>query len=148
MQPISLFTIGYENKKIEEFVDRLQQVGVSVVIDVREVPISRKPGFSKSRLREYLEQFNIKYIHTKELGSPKELRKKLYEDTNYEYFFNGYKEYLRTQIDTVVNLYWDTIVHEASCLMCMEEKPAYCHRKIVADKIKEIDGNGLIIKHL
>lgn len=148
MHSISLYTIGYENKKLEDFVDKLLQFGVSIVIDVREVPLSRKPGFSKSKLREYLEQYNIKYIHKKELGSPKELRKKLYEDANYEYFFNKYKEYLKERLDVISSLYWDTIVHEVGCLMCMEQEPSYCHRKIVAEKIQEINDDKIVIQHL
>lgn len=148
MQPISLFTIGYEGRNIRTFTEELIQHGIGLLIDVREIPLSRKPGFSKSKLRESLEKFNIRYIHTKELGSPENLRKKLYKDTNYNYFFEGYRGYLKTKIETVRNLYWDAIVHEVSCLMCMENDHSYCHRKIVAEKIKEIDNNGLIIKHL
>lgn len=148
MKPISLFTIGYENKKIDEFVSILQQFGVRTLIDVRELPISRKAYFSKSKLQEYLEEFNINYIHKKTLGSPKKLRNKLYQDTDYNSFFAEYEEYLETQLNVVTDLYWDIVVHEASCLMCMENDPNVCHRKIVAEKIKGVDGNGLVIKHL
>lgn len=148
MENISLFTIGYENKSLEDFVGKLTQFGISTVIDVREIPLSRKRGFSKTKLREYLEQFDIKYIHFKELGSPKQLRKKLYADTDYDYFFDEYRNYLKTKIETVKSLYWETIIHEVSCLMCMEQEALFCHRKIVAEEIKEINGNGLLIKHL
>lgn len=128
--------------------EKLLRFGISTVIDVRELPISRKPGFSKSKLSQFLEQFNIKYIHYKELGSPKRLREKLYKDTDYEGFFNEFEEYLKTQSGAVESLYWDTIVHEISCLMCLEQEPSVCHRKIVAKKIKEIDNNGMVIKHI
>ncbi|MEE9614322.1 MAG: DUF488 domain-containing protein [Thermodesulfobacteriota bacterium] len=148
MEPISVFTIGYEKRKIEDFVERLQQFGVNVLIDVREVPASRKPGFSKNKLKEYLGRFNIMYVHTKELGSPKELRQKLYQDNDYDYFFKEYRKHLKTQMSVVRDLYLNTIVHGVSCFMCMEKEPSDCHRKIVAEKIKEVDGNGLIIKHL
>ncbi|MBI5286332.1 MAG: DUF488 domain-containing protein [Deltaproteobacteria bacterium] len=146
---LSLFTIGYERRNINTFLEELIQHGISLLIDIREIPLSRKPGFSKSKLKEHLERFNIKYIHAKELGSPKNLRKKLCKDNNYDHFFEEYRAYLKTKIETVRNLYWDAIVHEVSCLMCIENEPSCCHRKIVAEKIKkEIDNFGLIVRHL
>lgn len=148
MQPLSLFTIGYEERDIKTFADELIRHRISLLIDIREIPLSRKQGFSKNRLKEYLEGLNIRYVHIKELGTPRKLRQKLYKDTNYNFFFKKYSEYLKSKVETVRNLYWDAVVHEVSCLMCMEQEAAYCHRKIVAETIKEIDGNGLIIKHL
>lgn len=148
MQSLQLYTIGYEDRNIGDFINRLQYFGIETLIDVREVPISRKPGFSKGKLRESLEIANIKYIHVKELGSPKDLRQKLYDDKDYDYFFEEYRNYLNTKVKTVEDLYGYAIVNEACCLMCMEREPIYCHRKIVAEKIKEVDGNGLKIKHI
>jgi uncharacterized protein (DUF488 family) len=148
MESIELYTIGYEDRQINDFIDRLQHFGIIFLIDVRENPVSRKKGFSKSKLKENLESRNITYLHLKELGSPKELREKLYKDNDYETFFNAYRDYLSLHSETAVSLYKDTISHYKSCLMCMEREPSYCHRKIVAEKIKEIDGNGLKIKHI
>lgn len=148
MQPLSLFTIGYETRRVEDFVDELRRSRISTLVDVREVPLSRKAGFSKNKLRKYLEEFNIKYVHIKELGSPKLLRQKLYKDNDYNHFFKEYRKHIRRQIHTVKNLYRDAVSHGFACLMCMEKDYSICHRKIVAEKIKVIDGNGLIIKHL
>lgn len=148
MQPVSLFTIGYEDRNIDEFIARLRKNGVETLIDVRETPASRKPGFSKSKLSQYLETANIKYLHVKALGSPKELRQELEEEKDYDRFFDKYRKYLNTQIGVLKSLYRDTIVNESSCLMCLERDPHYCHRMVVAEKIKEVDGNGLKIKHI
>jgi uncharacterized protein (DUF488 family) len=148
MQPVSLFTIGYEDRNIAEFIMRLQRNGVETLIDVREIPISRKPGFSKSRLSKHLETANIKYIHIRELGSPKILRRELDMEKDYNRFFEKFGKYLNTQINILKSLYKEIISNEISCLMCMEREPSYCHRMLVAEKIKEVDGNGLKITHI
>ena len=148
IEPISLLTVGYEGRDIKEFINRLLSKKVQILIDVREIPASRKSGFSKTKLSEHLEEAGIKYIHIKELGSPKILREELHENNDYGYFFTKYSAYIQTKLDVVKKLYEDTIMHETSCIMCFERDQAKCHRKIVAEKVKEIDGNGLIITHI
>lgn len=148
IEPISLFTAGYEKRDIKGFVKSLQQKKINTLIDVREIPASRKPGFSKTPLSEHLEEAGIKYIHIKELGSPKFLREKLHENNDYEYFFKKYSAYIQTKVDVLKKLYKDVILHETCCIMCFERDHFQCHRKIVAEKIKEIDGNGLMIIHI
>lgn len=148
MEQISVYTAGYEDRNITEFIDGLRRNNINVLIDIRAVPASRKAGFSKNKLKEHLEAVNIKYMHVGELGSPKELRNELHDDNDYDRFFKKYRDYLSSQMDTLVRLYEDVIANESSCLMCMERKPEHCHRIIVAEKIKDIDGNGLIIIHI
>jgi uncharacterized protein (DUF488 family) len=70
MGSISVFTIGYEERSIDEFISRLKKFHINVLIDVREIPTSRKAGFSKKRLAEFLRSADIEYIHVKALGSP------------------------------------------------------------------------------
>jgi uncharacterized protein (DUF488 family) len=72
-QPV-LHTIGYEGISIGDFLATLELVGIDLVIDVRCVPLSRKPGFSKSILARWLASRDIQYLHLKELGDPKEGR--------------------------------------------------------------------------
>ena len=67
----SLFTIGYEGASIADFVATLRAVNVDVLIDVRDVPISRKPGFSKRVLAQRLGDVGIEYVHLRDLGDPK-----------------------------------------------------------------------------
>jgi uncharacterized protein (DUF488 family) len=66
-----LFTVGYEGSKPSDLFVRLQDSGVTLLIDVRDVPISRKPGFSKTSLAQGLDQAGIRYLHLKGLGDPK-----------------------------------------------------------------------------
>jgi uncharacterized protein (DUF488 family) len=66
-----LLTIGYEGAQIDDFIKTLKSANVRSLVDVRELPLSRKKGFSKRALREVLEANGINYIHVKQLGDPK-----------------------------------------------------------------------------
>src|SRR5262245_54449358 len=65
-----IFTIGYEATTMAEFLAALKGAGVERVIDVRALPLSRRPGFSKSPLRAALNEAGIDYVHLKALGTP------------------------------------------------------------------------------
>lgn len=147
MRAYELLTIGYEGRAIDEFVDRLKQFNISRLIDVREIPLSRKPGFSKTSLRERLEDENIEYVHIKALGSPSFIRNKLKSDLDYDYFFKAYDKYLSQNMDVIKEVY-RFISDGINCIMCFERFPEKCHRNAVVNKIKEYDGNGLKIKHI
>jgi len=116
--------------------------------DVREVPLSRKPGFSKNKLSDALAAVSIKYIHVKDLGSPSSLREKLKHDGDNEYFIEKYSEYLMTRMNIIESLYEYTIIKETSCLMCMERNPDHCHRRIIAEKLMKIGNNHLQVVHI
>ena len=142
-----LFTIGYEGKSLDGFVTELKKFAISCLIDVREIPFSRKRGFSKSALAERLNKENIRYVHLKELGSPKPVRESLKASHDYLTFFRKMDKYLDTKKETIENAY-SYVTYNTCCLMCFERLAAECHRKIVAQKIKARDGNGLQIKNV
>jgi len=142
-----LFTIGYEGHDLDSFITLLKNNSIVLVIDVRRTPISRKCGFSKSSLSERLKGENIDYIHFRELGSPKPLREQLKLTGDYSAFFEKMEEYLQTQSEEIEKAY-NCAVTNRSCLMCFEHLAQSCHRKIVADRIKQCDGNGLKINHI
>lgn len=143
----AVFTAGYEGKEIEEFLDYLNGHDIQRVIDVREVPLSRKKGFSKTVLRQRLAENDIDYVHIKALGSPSHLRKKVYQDKDFNYFFEKYEEYLQTCRKELEELH-KTINEKLSCLLCFEKEPTNCHRSAVADSISRINGTPLEIKHI
>jgi uncharacterized protein (DUF488 family) len=147
MKQYELLTIGYEGREIDEFVLRLKSFNVTHLIDVREIPLSRKKGFSKSTLGQRLQDVNIEYVHAKPLGSPAAIRNKLKSDWDYKSFFKAYSEYLSRNMDAVEKVH-QYLFDGVTCIMCFERFPEKCHRSIVADKIKEYDGNGLKIKHI
>src|SRR3954451_21230653 len=71
---LRIFTIGYEGATMDEFIGALQRAGVERLIDVRALPLSRRPGFSKTALKGALEEAGIDYVHLKSLGTPAEGR--------------------------------------------------------------------------
>ena len=144
---MKLYTIGYQEKDIDEFVYKLKTFDISVLIDVREIPISRKKGFSKTHLSQYLEGNGIQYIHFRDLGSPKAIRDKLKSDRDYDYFFKEYHKYIKSQVKIVKELF-QIVSDNICCLMCYERLPDRCHRSIVAEEVIKIDNNGLMVKHI
>jgi len=144
---MEMLTIGYEGREINEFISRLKHFNVTRLIDVREIPLSRKRGFSKSALKERLEYEHIDYVHLKHLGSPADIRKKLKADGDYKYFSDAYSKYLSKNLEAVKEVY-QYVVHGINCIMCFERFSEKCHRSIVANKIKEYGGDGLRIKHI
>ena len=144
---MKLFTIGYEGLKIDEFIIKLKENGVRELIDVRELPLSRKKGFSKTNLKDNLTLAHIDYWHLKEFGSPKPLRKKLYQDGDYVSFFKEYNLYL-TNKEEVLEKLCDEIRKKTCCIMCFEKNPEKCHRSVLIKKITEVDKNGLKIVNI
>jgi len=142
-----LFTIGYEGMALDAFVARLKNFAIDCLIDVREIPISRKCGFSKSGLVQRLGRENIHYVHFRELGSPKPIRQKLKINRDYSTFFKKMDKYLTNKKDALEKVY-SYVIDNTCCLMCFEHLAEQCHRKIVATKIKEWDSNGLQIKDI
>jgi len=142
-----LFTVGYEGIDIDNFIIHLKDNAIDCILDVREIPLSRKRGFSKTALSERLTQENIHYVHFRELGSPKPIREKLKANHDYSVFFKKMDKYLNNKIETIENAY-QYVMNNTCCLMCFEHLAATCHRKIVARKIKKLDGNGLQIKNI
>lgn len=142
-----LFTIGYQGATIDTFIANLIANNIDCVLDVRALPLSRKPGFSKTELARRLNLAEIQYVHFAELGTPKTVRENLKTTHDYSTFFRTMETYLAKQKDSIETAYNYIIKHKC-CLMCFERFAAECHRKIVAAKIKERDGNGLKIKDI
>lgn len=134
----TISTIGYEGADIQTFVNTLIENNIDVLLDIREIPLSRKKGFSKNLLRVCLEDHGISYRHEKELGSPKPIREKLYKDKNYEDFFRSFDKYLETQGDLIADLCKDLKGNVA--LLCFEKDVLTCHRKSVAREMSVILG--------
>ena len=137
-----LYTIGYEGYDVNGFISDLKSHSITCLVDVRESPVSRKTGFSKVKLAERLRKENIGYIHFGQLGSPRQIRKELKEGGSFFVFINRYISYLSDQEEVLKKAY-DFIIRERACLMCFEKDSEQCHRTIVAQRMKEIDGNGL-----
>lgn len=142
-----LYTSGYEGRSIESFLSTLKKHHIACLLDVREIPLSRKKGFSKTALRNHLEENDIQYIHLRQLGSPSVVRKKLKDTKNYTGFFRSMEIHLQSEQDAIDSAYRHS-VQKICCLLCFEKQAEYCHRSLVAQKIKERDGTGLKISNL
>lgn len=143
----SLFTIGYEGVGIENWVEILKQNGISLVIDVREKPISRKKGFSKTILCDILTNNDINYLHMGILGSPPDLRSELHATQNYPSFFGKYLGYLRKQ-SGALKIVISKVNKDTTCLMCFEKDPLKCHRSVIADYLLAKYPGDVRVEHL
>lgn len=128
-----LFTIGYEGKSLENFINQLIQNDIHVVCDVRKNPVSRKFGFSKSKLQHVLETIGIRYVHVPELGIESQKRTNLNFIEDYENLFKDYKNTLSDRkwyLDFVFSLLRE---NKRAALMCYEKESFMCHRHIIRD---------------
>ena len=123
-----IFTIGYEGATVPEFIAALLKAGVGRVIDVRALPLSRRPGFSKSALRAALEESNIDYIHLKALGTPSEGRAaaRAGRHADMERIYAGQLELPEAIAQSAQML--ELAREKPTALLCMEREPAHCHR--------------------
>lgn len=130
-----LMTIGYEGSELEDFIATLRAAGVKELIDVRELPLSRKKGFSKTALREAVENAGLSYIHVRQLGDPKPGREAA-KAGDFETFLKIFGEHMnRDETKAAINSLVPIISRGGSCLLCFERSHSYCHRSIVAEEL-------------
>ena len=128
-----LFTIGYEGKSIEAFINTLIQNDIRLLCDVRKNPLSRKFGFSKRKLEHITETIGIKYIHIPELGIDSDKRSSLITMKDYQCLFSEYEKTLpnyKQQLKWLYSLLCDNV---RISLMCYEKDPVMCHRHVIRD---------------
>lgn len=135
----SLFTIGYEGKTIDQFVTQLKANRIGILVDVRKNPISRRPGFSKSKLRAACEKASIDYIHFPELGVPSERREDLKTDQDRQELWDWYDAAVIPHHHEQLQQILQMSEKKRVALTCFEAKPHECHRSRVAVALKEIE---------
>jgi len=133
-----LVTIGYEGKSIDSFLNELIINKINVVIDVRRNAYSMKFGFSDRKLRDYLDKINIEYIHMADLGIPSDLRKDLVTHDDYQSLFVKYAKELDDKQD-LLKFIEDIGSNKKAALMCFEKDVNYCHRSVIAEKLRADD---------
>lgn len=126
-----IFTIGYEGATVAEFVAALQNAGVERVIDVRAVANSRRPGFSKTPLRNALAESGIDYVHLRALGTPADGRAaaRAGRHSELERIYDGQLELPEAIAQGAQML--DLAKEKSSALLCYERDPAGCHRSLL-----------------
>lgn len=136
---MTVFTIGYEGLDIDAFMSLLAEHGIDTIVDVRELPLSRKPGFSKKALANILNISGREYVHMVDLGCPKLVRDRYREDGNWKRYTEGFLKYLKTQDDAVAEL--SALAATSNCaLLCYEADSNFCHRSMVANAVKDYCG--------
>jgi uncharacterized protein (DUF488 family) len=126
-----IFTIGYEATTMAEFLAALQRAGVERVIDVRALPLSRRPGFSKSPLKAALAEAGIDYTHLKALGTPADGRSaaRAGRQADLERIYAGQLELPEAIVQAAQMR--ELAAERPSALLCYERDPAQCHRSLL-----------------
>jgi uncharacterized protein (DUF488 family) len=143
--PTSLFTFGYEGLNIDAFIERLKTVQIKTLVDVRELPLSRKKGFSKNSFSQELSAHGIAYLHIPTLGCPKPIRDQYKADANWPAYTKEFLHYLQTQESSLRELVKISRATSA-CLVCFEADFSMCHRTYVARAVRQ--RGGPLIRHL
>jgi len=140
----TLFTIGYEQTPAKAVLDELEQAGVKLLVDVRAVASSRRPGFSKSQLAAGLDERGISYVHLRGLGTPKDGRLAA-RAGDYKTLEKIYEKHLKTpqakeELDEL-----SALVKKSGpvCILCYERDHQHCHRRWIAEIVEERDGVGV-----
>jgi len=142
----TLFSIGYEKARQADIIAALRAAGVQTLIDVRDRPISRRPGFSKNQLAAALEEAGIRYVGLRALGTPPEGR-----EANHKRQWEKFWQIVDAKLATAEA---EHALHEAaaiaaespSCLFCYEADWHICHRSRVAGILAE--RHGFTLRHL
>lgn len=136
---MTVFTIGYEGLDIDAFMSMLAEHGIETVVDIRELPLSRKPGFSKKALASLLNPSGLEYVHIAALGCPKLVRDRYREDGNWKRYTDGFQKHLKTQKAALDEL--TELVASSNCvLLCYEADFNFCHRSMVANAVQHLSG--------
>lgn len=141
-----LMTIGYEGASIDDFVATLKAANVTRLIDIRELPLSRKKGFSKHALRQAVEAAGISYEHIKSLGDPKPGRDAA-KAGDFSTFRKIFSEHLSSEpaqlaLDNIIPV----AIEGGACLLCFERCHKECHRTMVAHEIEK--RSDVSIRHI
>jgi uncharacterized protein (DUF488 family) len=142
---VRIFTIGYEGMDLGDFTAALARHGVETVVDVRELPLSRKRGFSKQALRHELQLAGFGYVHMVALGCPRPVRNGYKQDRDWARYTEGFMAHLGLRGEAIGEL--SDLAKVTSCaLLCFEADYNFCHRSLVAEAVKR--RGGLEVEHI
>lgn len=139
-----LATIGYEHATLDDVIARLKGAGVELLVDVRAVAASRRPGFSKTMLAASLREAGIGYLHLRGLGTPKPGREAARRGRIAEMraIYERHLETPEARDD------WAALVAEARArpvaLLCYEADAAGCHRRVLTERLADALGTGCV----
>jgi uncharacterized protein (DUF488 family) len=139
---VTIYTVSYEGRSLQEFIAGLLASDVRLVADVREAPISRKRGFAKSALSEALQRAGIGYCHLRALGCPKAIRDRYKQDKDWARYTAAFMAHLSEQRAAVAELAARTEA-QPTALLCYEADFNRCHRTYVARAVSARTGSDV-----
>jgi uncharacterized protein (DUF488 family) len=142
--PDQVWTIGYEGRTPDQLVADLRAAGIRLVVDVRELPLSRKRGFSKSSLAALLQANGVEYAGERRLGAPRDARHALRDGGAWEPFATAYLAHLDGQEEALKALEAQA-KQRPTALLCFERDALACHRSLLAGRLAR---RGLLAVHL
>jgi uncharacterized protein (DUF488 family) len=140
---VNIYTIGYEDLALEDFLQRLRRARVQLLVDVRDLPLSRKRGFSKTALAAAIGAAGMEYAHIRSLGCPKPIRDRYRTNRDWNAYTTAFMDHLREQTLAVGELAAVCKVR-AAALLCYEADAAFCHRTYVARAAAALSGGSVV----
>jgi uncharacterized protein (DUF488 family) len=134
----AIYTTGYEGLQIDGFLDRLIQVGIYRLIDVRNNPVARRYGFHKSTLQRLCGYLDIEYFHFPELGIVSSERQQLDSEKDYTELFRRYESTTLAQQPVATARVAEMMREKSSVLVCMEAEACRCHRSRLAEAVARL----------
>jgi len=143
------FTIGYEGRSIDGYLNELVKHGVTILLDVRKNAFSMKYGFSKTQLKDSVEKLGMEYCHVPELGIESSDRKELHSQADYDRLFENYEKNVLPRQSRLLNTLVERVKKsERIALTCFEKEPAQCHRTRIAHAIQKMAGTSYLLIEL
>lgn len=131
---LTLYTVGYEGVDVDTFLECLHKNKIEVLADVRQSPMSRKPGFSQKKLEEKTSSYGLVYKHFPSLGCPAKIRNRYALDADWMGYCKSYNLYLKSHPEAIEKI--SVFIENFSCaLMCFEADPNRCHRLLIAQAV-------------
>jgi len=131
-----LYTIGYEGATVASFLDALRVAGVELLVDVRALASSRRPGFAKTALGANLATIGVDYLHLRGLGTPADGRAAARAGRHGEmkriFLEHMFEDVAQEELARLADIVRGP---RAVCLMCFEADPAHCHRRYVVEAL-------------
>jgi uncharacterized protein (DUF488 family) len=132
---IEVATVGYQGATVHSFLQAMREADIELLVDVRAVASSRRPGFAKSALAANLHGAGIDYLHLRGLGTPAPGRAAARAGRHAE-MRRIFHDHMKTEAaQSALEALADMVRSRRVCLLCFEADPTHCHRSLVADAL-------------
>ena len=146
MEHKTIFTIGYENADIKQFLNTLKEHNIAQLVDVRKNAYSWRKEFSKKALKSLCRKNGIDYYHFPRLGISTQLRKDIQNQPDFAKWSKYYRTEILPRYENVFQELVELVKQKPTALLCMEEDAQRCHRSWLAEELAE--RTGMKIEHL